>query len=165
MEVETNSDRPKFSSHRMTIALICIALLVAVSSSLPQVQSFFRNSLAQPNRHILAKITGYYGLTQNEFLIFKIKDGSGLQIEIYEINKETSQQIFKQKFELAQDTDAYITLDKNTTNLALSDLDKDGNLDLLAPSVDRNGNLRLNSFRFNSALNLFEPMQETNSTF
>lgn len=157
----TTDERPISGKKKnLSIALIAVAAVVAVASSIPAVQNYAKSLLSKPERHILAKVTGYYGTNQNEYLILKLKDEFGIQIEIYETDKETSQQIFKQRFELTQDTDAYITLDRNTTNLALSDVDKDGQLDVLAPSVDRNGNLRLNSFRFNAELNSFEPLQE-----
>jgi len=157
----TTEERPISGKKKnLSIALIVVAAVVAVASSIPAVQNYAKSLLSKPERHILAKVTGYYGTNQNEYLILKLKDEFGIQIEIYETDKETSQQIFKQRFELTQDTDAYITLDRNTTNLALSDVDKDGQLDVLAPSVDRNGNLRLNSFRFNPDLNSFEPLQE-----
>lgn len=113
----------------------------------------------KPHRVVLAKVNTFYGIEQKEYLILKIKDESGLQIEIYEMQKDGGQ-LFKQKFELTQDSDAYITLDKNTTNLALSDVDKDGVMDILAPSVDRNGNLRLNTFRYNLEFNSFEPIEQ-----
>lgn len=162
----TTEDSPISGKKRnLSIVLIAVAVITAVASSIPSVQNYVKSLLSKPERHILAKVTGYYGTNQNEFLILKLKDEFGIQIEIYETNKETSQQVFKQKFELTQDTDAYITLDKNTTNLALSDVDKDGQLDVLAPSVDRNGNLRLNAFRFNAGLNSFEPLQENQPTF
>jgi hypothetical protein len=150
---------------QLSLALVAVAVIIAVASSLPAVQNQVKAMFAKSERHILAKVTGFYGTEQTEYLILKLKDENGIQIEIYEKNKDTSQQIFKQRFELAQDTDAYITLDKNTTNLALSDVDKDGQLDVLAPSVDRNGNLRLNSYRFNKELNSFEPLQEGSPTF
>lgn len=143
----------------MVIILLAIAVLAAVVSSFPKVQNQVKEFLFKPNRLVLAKINTYYGIEQKEYLILKIKDESGLQIEIYEM-QGNSGQIFKQKFELTQDSDAYITLDKNTTNLALSDVDKDGVLDILAPSVDRNGNLRLNAFRFNLEFNSFEPLEQ-----
>lgn len=162
----TTEDRPISSKKKkLSILLIAVAVISAVASSIPAVQNYAKTIFAKPERQILAKITGFYGTNQTEYLILKLMDEYGIQIEIYEKNKETNQQIFKQKFELTQDTDAYITLDKNTTNLALSDVDKDGQLDLLAPSVDRNGNLRLNSFRFNADLNSFEQLQENSPTF
>lgn len=155
------SDEPKNGKKKYLVALVLIAAITAVASSLPSVQNYFKQSILQNERQILAKITGFYGIDQTEYLILKIKDGTGLQIEIYE-KKDRVTQTFKQKFDLVQDSDAYITLDRNTTNLALSDVNKDGQLEILAPSVDRNGNLRLNSFRYNPEYNTFEPLQEQN---
>jgi hypothetical protein len=144
---------------RMVIALLVIAMLAAVASSFPAVQLRVKETFFKADRVVLAKINTFYGIEQKEYLILKLKDEAGLQIEIYEMDSEGGQ-TFKQKFELTQDADAYITLDKNTTNLALSDVDKDGVLDILAPSVDRNGNLRLNAFRFNIEFNSFEPLEQ-----
>lgn len=163
-------------STRSIIALLTFAtvtIIAAILSSFPAVQNKVKSLFLKDERLVLAKVIGFYGVEQMEFLILKIKDSSGIKIEIYEKQAEkqdkkesektgNTRQVFKQKFELSQDSDAYITLDKNTTNLALSDLDKDGQLDILAPSVDRNGNLRLNTFRFNSALNNFEPLINLN---
>jgi hypothetical protein len=161
MATEENSLSDK--KKHLSIALTALALFAAFTSSMPSVQNSVKAFLNKPNRQILAKIIGFYGPEQNEFLILKLKDEYGIQVEIYEKNRETSQQIFKQKFELLQDTDTYITIDRNTTNLALSDIDKDGQLDILVPTVDRNGNSRLNSFRFNADLNSFESIQENSS--
>lgn len=141
------------------IILLSVAITIAITSSIPVVQNSLKQIFSTNSRQILAKINSFYGVNQTELLILKIKDSYGIQIEIYEV-KNKNQQIFKQKFDLVQDSDAYITIDKNTTNLALSDVDKDGQLDILAPSVDRNGNLRLNTFRFNSDLNSFSPLVE-----
>lgn len=154
--VDNSSENKK---RRYVIVLLLVAAIAAVVSSFPSVQNHVKQIFFKANRVILAKVNTFYGVDQREYLILKIKDESGLQIEIYEMLKDGTQS-FKQKFELTQDSDAYITLDKNTTNLALSDVDKDGLLDILAPSVDRNGNLRLNAFRFNLEFNSFEPLEQ-----
>jgi hypothetical protein len=147
---------------RSIAVLVIIAILSAILSASPQIQNRVKSFFARDIRLILTKIRTFYGADQTEYLILKIKDSTGIQIEIYEVKSET-QKNFKQKFELTQDSDAYITIDKNTTNLALSDIDKDNQLDIVAPSADRNGNLRLNVFRFNAELNSFEPLlEETN---
>jgi hypothetical protein len=154
------SEDTQASKKKYLILLVTVAAIAAIASSLPSVQNKFKELVFKDDREILAKITSFFGVQQNEYLILKIKDGSGITIEIYERAKGSASQAFKQKFELIQDSDAYITLDRNTTNLALSDVNKDGQLDILAPSVDRNGNLRLNSFQFNAEYNTFEPIQE-----
>ncbi len=162
-KVDTSTD---LKNTRTIIVLLVLALAAAILSSLPFIQTKTRELFAKDNRLILAKVNAFYGIEQKEYLILKIKDLSGIQIEIYEVNSQSKNQQehqnFKQRFELLQDSDAYITLDKNTTNLALSDVDKDGQLDILAPSVDRNGNLRLNTYRFNSEIISFEPIVEIN---
>lgn len=144
---------------RYIVILAVFALIIAVLSSIPTVQNKIKPFFTNDPRIVLAKINAFFGVEQNEYLILKIKDPYGIQIEIYDA-KDESKPVFKQKFELSQDSDAYITLDKNTTNLALSDVDKDGQLDIIAPSVDRNGNLRLNTFRYNFELQQFEPLSQ-----
>lgn len=144
---------------RYIVILAVFALIIAVLSAIPSVQNKIKPYFSNDPRVVLAKINAFFGVDQDEYLILKVKDPFGIQIEIYDA-KDTSKPVFKQKFELSQDSDAYITLDKNTTNLALSDVDKDGQLDIIAPSVDRNGNLRLNTFRYNFELQQFEPLSQ-----
>ncbi len=151
------------TNKKWVIFFLAAAIIVAVLSSLSSVQKKISPLFENPSRIILAKVSAFYGLEQTEFLILKVRDGQGIQIEVYEIDKETKAQNFKQKFDLSQDADAYVTMDKNSTNLALSDVDKDGHLDILAPSVDRNGNLRLNTFRFRPEFKNFEAYLQENT--
>ncbi len=150
------------TNKKWVFVFLIAAIVIAVLSSISGVQKKISPLLDNQTRKILAKITSFYGVEQTQLLLLKVKDAEGIRIEIFEIDKNTSAQIFKQKFDLFQDSDAYVTIDKNSTNLALSDVDKDGQLDILAPTVDRNGNLRLNTFRFNSDLKMFEPYLESN---
>lgn len=139
-----------------------MAIFFASMTLIPSVRTQMQNLLQTQQRVVLAKTTGYFSTNQTQLLILKVKDQSGLQIEIYETLQNSSAQTFKQKFELTEDSDSYVTLDKNSTNLALQDVDQDGHLDIIAPSVDRNGNLRLNTFRFNSETQFFEPYIKQN---
>lgn len=150
------------TNKKWVFVFLIAAILIAILSSLSGVQRKISPLLESQTRSVLAKVTSYYGVDQDQFLILKIKDNQGIQVEIYEIDKNSNAQIYRQKFDLSQDSDAYVTIDKNSTNLALSDVDKDGHLDILAPSVDRNGNLRLNTFRFNEDLKQFEHYSEPN---
>ena len=152
----TNEKTPTTENKKIVVVFIVLAVILAVLSSLTPIQKFLEPYLKSQSRSLLAKVTHFYGFDHTNFSILKFKDPSGIQIEIYEINPESSAQTFVQKFDLSQDSDAYVSIDKNSTNLALSDLDQDGHLDILAPSVDRNGNLRLNTFRFNPELKSFD---------
>lgn len=140
--------------------LLAAAALIAVLSALPSVQSKVRAVLNSEQRHVLAKINAYYGVDQQKYLVLKIRDAYGISVEIYH-ESANGPQVLKQKFEMLNDSDAFITLDKNSTGLALSDADEDGQLDIIAPSVDRNGNLRLNTFSYNNELGVFEQLLES----
>ena len=77
------SDDTKNKKKKYLIALVVIAAVTAVASAFPSVQNHFKQLISKNEREILAKITGFYGIDQNEYLILKNKDSSGLQIEIY----------------------------------------------------------------------------------
>lgn len=158
----TNSSSTWLSQKKSILLFIFAALVFAGLTLIPSVRSQLQNLLQPQARVVLAKTTGYFLAEQKQFLILKVKDQTGLQIEIYEFLQNSKAQTFKQKFELTEDADSYVTLDKNSTNLALQDVDQDGNLDIIAPSVDHNGNLRLNTFRFNSETQFFEPYLKQN---
>lgn len=147
----------------LIVTLFVLALIAAVLSTVPSIQSRLRSLFNDDERQLLAKIEAYYGSEQNKLLILKVQNSHGLSVEIYQEQTDSGQQIFRQKFDLLYDADAYITIDRNATNLALSDVDQDGAMDILAPSIDRNGNQRLNTFRYNSDLQIFEPMSENPS--
>lgn len=153
----TNQSSTWLSQKKSILFFILLAFLFAGLTVIPAVRTKLQALLNTQQRVVLAKISGYFSAEQNYYLILKVKDAAGLQIEVYEQSTEPNSQIFKQKFDLSEDSDSYVTLDKNSTNLALQDVDQDGNLDIVTPSVDRNGNLRLNTFRFNSESKLFEP--------
>lgn len=157
MNTIENSD--KVRQKIIIFTFIVIAILVAGLTLVPSIRTYLNLATNSSNRTLLAKITGFFSVDQNQLLILKIKTPTGLQIEIFEVDPKTSSQTFKQKFDLIEDKEAYVTIDKNSTNLALQDVDHDGNLDIVAPSVDRNGNLRLNTFRYNPDLKMFEVYQ------
>ncbi|MFZ3229571.1 MAG: hypothetical protein WA160_05155 [Pseudobdellovibrio sp.] len=157
--MNTNENSDKVRQKKIIFSFITFAIFFAVLTLIPSVRNELTTILNPPNRTVLAKITGFYLPDQMQFLILKVKNAGGLQIEIFDVDAKTAVQTFKQKFDLAEDSDAYVTLDKNSTNLALQDVDHDGNMDIVAPSVDRNGNLRLNTFRFNADLKMFEVYQ------
>lgn len=135
-----------------------ILALIALVFSILSANTKFR-SLIQPNdirtRQILAKIFAEF--THKKFVIFKIKTESGIDIEIFEKDVENTQH-FKQKFSLTEDSEAFLMINNNSVNLALDDVDHDGVLDIIAPTVDRGGNSRLNIFKFNAELNQFVPL-------
>lgn len=148
-------------NHKILIVFVILAVVVAAVTHTSYMQKQVKPLFNKTDRTVLAKVTSFYGHDQNQVLILKVQDATNMMIEIYQV-KDTHQSELKQKFDLNDDTDAYVTIDKSSTNLALVDVDKDGVLDIVAPTVDRNGNLRLNSFRYNNELQNFEVYQNPN---
>jgi hypothetical protein len=137
--------------------LALIAILAAVASAMPQLRFFFNSQNIQ-TRQILAKT--FADFESKKFVVLKIKTESGIDIEIYEKDQDNNQRL-KQKFSLIDDTEAFLMINNNSVNLGLNDVDHDGVLDIISPTVDRGGNSRLNIFKYNSELDQFVPLQPT----
>ncbi len=149
-------ENEKSISIPLLIGALVISLIFAVGSSMTSVRRIFDSNTEE--RKILAKVfTEYNG---KAFVIFKIKTNAGVEIEIYEKDLATNNQQFKQRFPLSDDVEAYLMVNNNSMNLGLVDVNNDGQMDVIAPTVDKNGNSRLNVFQFNSDLNSFVPYAE-----
>lgn len=152
-----NSDVEKPLSMPLLVAALIISLIFAIGSSMTSVRNIFAPNSSE--RKILAKAFAQYD--KSTFVIFKIKTHSGIELEVYE-KAEDGQQKFKQRFPLIDDTEAYLMVNSNSMNLGLVDANGDGQLDVIAPTVDKNGNSRLNVFQFNNDLLQFIPYLEEN---
>lgn len=131
-----------------------VAIIFAVISSSQGVREYLsRFSENSRSRTILAKIFTNYNSSQ--FVIFKIRTESGVDIEIYEKDPTTFAEKLKQKFSFIDDKDAFLMVDGNSVSLALSDVDKNGVMDIVAPTVDQYGLSRLNVFKYDQDLNQF----------
>lgn len=135
-------------------AMAVVAIIVAVLSSTQTVRNYFSPaSTGTTQRSILAKIfTSYDDIN---YVIFKIRTDEGIEVEIYEKDPTTYFQKLKQKFSFPDDKDAFLMVDGNSISLALSDVDQNGTMDIVVPTVDQYGLSRLNVFKYNSDLKQF----------
>lgn len=156
---ESNNNMISLNKNQKIIlaVLAALSIILAVMAMTPSVRIYFQSKFNTPERVILSKVSGPIASANKQYLIFKIKEGGSLIVEIYEMSADGNSQSLKQKFILDDDLDAYVMIDKNTTNLALSDVDKDGSLEIVVPSVDRNGNSRLNTFKYDTDIQSFTP--------
>jgi hypothetical protein len=150
------SSDEKAVSLSMLVTALVISLIFAIGSSMTSVRKIFTPNSQE--RKILAKALADYN--QKVFVIFKIRTQSGIEIEIYEKDFASGTQNFKQRFPLSDDSEAYLMVNSNSMNLGLVDVNNDGQMDIVAPTVDKNGNSRLNVFEFNNDLNSFIPYTE-----
>lgn len=141
--------------------LIIISLVLSFGFCLlatyPQFRGWFRDLFLTSNRVILAKADGH--LTKDmPVTVVKVKTADTLSLEIYTRNPDSDALTFLKRVLLKEKRDAHFTFRDNATNLVLTDLDEDGNLEILAPTFDENLIPRLNVYRYNPDTHSFSKM-------
>ena len=149
-------ENEKSISMPLLISALVVALVFAIGSSMASVRRIFTPSTEE--RKILAKAFAQYH--EKSFVVFKIKTNTGIEIEIYAKDPVSNNQQFKQRFPLNDDAEAYLMVNSNSMNLGLVDINADGQMDIVAPTADKNGNSRLNVFQYNPELDSFIPYVE-----
>lgn len=143
----------------LVASLVVIAMGITIVAVIPnlrtQVKSFFQNE----NRHILAKVSGQLTPDGPQVTVLKISSADGISLEIYLLNHIDESTTLMTKLNLNERRDAYFSFQGNATNLALTDVDNDGNLEILAPTYDDQMVARLNIFKYNDSIRSFERMQ------
>jgi len=152
-----NVQLEKNENSRVAVSTFVIAFVLclgfAVLSSVSSVRNLFLTDSTE--RKILSKIFTEYG--EHQYTILKIKTATAIELEVYQKDNSTNQQLLKQKFNLNDDSEAYLMINTSALNLSLVDINKDGFLDIVAPTVDKYGNSRLNIFVYNSDIDQFTP--------
>lgn len=159
----------RFTPRGVVLILILAAALMAatVAAIMPGSRAKVREFLHFDDRKILAKTSGYTSQGGTFVSVFKITSQGMLELEIYTTPDEQGNPRLLQKINLNESRDGYVNFQGNATNLALSDMDGDGSMDILAPTFDEQLTPRLNVFRFNKELTMFErytPPEEATST-
>ena len=134
-----------------TIALFLFAVAFAVFSSLSSVRTSVLQ-LIYPEQRVLAKIN--FTIAEKSFTVFKFSKPDAIQIEIYE-KIEKNQDKLLQSFSFKGDSNALLQVKDVPVSLGVSESRTTGELELFAPTFDKSGNSRLNSFRYDVALNQF----------
>lgn len=150
------SSSEKAVSAPLLVSALIVSLFFAVGSSMTSIRKIFTPTGEE--RKVLAKVFADYG--HKIYVIFKVKTRDGIALEIFEKDVSHDQQNFKQRFILTDDSEAYLMVNNDSMNLGLVDVNKDGQMDIVAPTVDKNGNSRLNVYEYNKDLNQFLPYTE-----
>lgn len=132
------------------MALITIAVI-------PNLRSKIKDTLISENREIIAKASGNLDALGPKVTVLKIKNKNSLSLEVYSTD-ESGAQILLAKIPLFEVRDGYFMLQGNATNLAITDVDKDGNLEIVAPTYDEQMVPRLNIFKYNPSTRGFDRM-------
>lgn len=135
------------------LALVAMALMtVAV---VPSLRTAVKGALLPETRNVLAKVSGKLNAEGPKLMILKIKSQGTLSLEVFTMEDSGSLSLLA-KLPLFANKDGYFHLQGSATNLALTDVDKDGTLEIVAPTYDDQMVPRLNVFRFNPETHTFD---------
>lgn len=131
-------------------ALCLIAILLVVMSFLPQSRELIRNLVISESRVVLAKAEADLPNGAGKLSVIKVQTADSLAIEVFESDYEGKNLKFVKRIVLSEVRDAYFNFHDQATNLALSDLDGDGNVEILAPTFDEDLVPRLNVYKYDA---------------
>lgn len=143
------------------IALMGVLALIAVTlvtvAVIPSFRTKIKETFISSDRDVIAKVSGSLSPEGPQVTILKIRSKNSLFLEVY-TTKESGSTSLIAKLPLFETRDGYFLLRGNATNLALTDVDKDGNPEVVAPTYDEQMVPRLNIFKYNSTGESFDRM-------
>lgn len=146
-------------SYKITItalgALTLIALAIAMIPSLKEKAQALINN---PERIILSKSSAPLNPGGPFLTVFKIKTIDGLFIEIYEESSDSPRLLAR--LSLDGTRDGFFNFQNQATNLAMTDVNEDGYIDIVAPTFDDQQQARMNVFRYDLDILSFVRMEK-----
>lgn len=142
------SDR-KFSAFGGVLGVLAIGL--AMAGAIPSWRQSLRDQVITSNRQIVAKSESPLSGQYEPITVIKVQTPDTLSLEVYSRGANPSQLIFQKRVILPEKRDGYFTFRGNATNLVLTDLDNDGQPEIVAPAFDENLVPRLNVFKYDPA--------------
>lgn len=122
---------------------------------IPSLRTKVKETFAIEDREILAKVSGKIGALGPRVTVLKIKGHNSLTLEIYDMDGQEGTALLA-KIPLAESRDGYFSLQGNATNLALTDVDSDGEMEIVAPTYDDQMVPRLNILKYNRTTKSFD---------
>ncbi|WP_413583133.1 hypothetical protein [Bdellovibrio sp. HCB288] len=139
----------------LMIGLAIVAMVVTTIAVIPNLRNSVKELFSSDSRTVIAKVTGNLTPQGPQITVLKIHSKNTLELEVYNLTGADGLTLMA-KLPLAENRDGYFTLKGNSTNLALTDVDGDGSLEIVAPTFDDQMVPRLNIFKFNSATQGFD---------
>lgn len=139
----------------LIVALALVAMTLVTVAVVPSLRLKVKEAFSRSGRDVMAKVSGKIGPNGPHLTVLKIKSGNTLSLEVYSEDENGSLTLMA-KLPLFEARDGHFLLQGNATNLALTDVDKDGNLEIVAPTYDEQMVPRLNIFRFNQDSKTFD---------
>lgn len=145
----TTKDSTFKKTELITMAILAIlAMLMTTVAVIPSLRTQVKDYFLNEDRQIVAKATGPLSAQGPRATVLKIKSKNSLFLEVYNIENPEGMSLIA-KIPLFESRDGFFLLQGNATNLAISDIDKDGSVEIVAPTYDEQMIPRLNIFRYN----------------
>jgi hypothetical protein len=152
-----NSQESTF--HKKEIILMSILAVLAMILLTVAIIPSFRNSVKEifssSERVILAKVSGNITVDGPRVTVLKIRSKDSLSLEVFSDDPGQENTLIA-KIPLFETKDAYFVVNGNATNLALSDVDNDETVEIVAPTYNEQMVPRLNIFKYNRASKSFD---------
>lgn len=142
----------------LMVALAIVAMIVTTVAVIPNLRNSVKELFSSDSRTVIAKVSGSLTPEGPNVTVLKIHSKSFLELEVYKTDADGGGMAMIAKIPLSESRDGYFSLKGNSTNLALTDYDGDGTLEIVAPTFDDQMVPRLNIFKYNSATHGFDKM-------
>ncbi|HEX7674728.1 MAG TPA: hypothetical protein VF412_11190 [Bdellovibrio sp.] len=146
----TSKNDTAFSQKELILMIVLAAVAMAITTVavVPSLRMKVKSAFSLEDREILAKVSGRISSSGPRVTVLKIKNKEGLSLEVYDMDGTEGMTLIT-KIPLAESRDGYFALQGNATNLALTDVDSDGAMEIVAPTYDDQMVPRLNIFKYN----------------
>ncbi len=139
------------------IALMALAAVMVIAAVHPDVRSSVRGTFVKDYRTVVSTAKGNLAGDSRLFTVTKIKTRDSMSLEIFE-TLGNGQQKLVERIALADTRDGYFDFNGQATNLAIDDIDGDGQPEILVPTFDNNLVGRLNVYNFDASSKTFNKM-------
>ena len=139
-------------------AAISIATILLIAVLTPSLRARIQGYLSKPGREVLATAEGDLLNNGSRTKAVKYRTQEGIYVEVVQLENDGSTRPVD-RILLPDKHDGLFNFQGHVTRLAITDVNNDGTLELLAPTFDQQLVPHLNVFRYNSDVGRFEPVQ------
>lgn len=152
-----NSQESTFRKKEIVLMsiLAVLAMVLLTVAIVPSLRNSVKEIFSSSERIILAKVSGNITAEGPRVTVLKIRSKDTLILEVYSDDPGQENTLIA-KIPLFETKDAYFVVNGNATNLALTDVDKDEILEIVAPTYNEQMVPRLNIFKYNRASKSFD---------
>jgi hypothetical protein len=152
-----NSQESTFQKKEIILMsiLAVLAMILLTVAIVPSFRNSVKEIFSSSERIILAKVSGNITADGPHVTVLKIRSKDTLTLEVYSDDPGHENTLIA-KIPLFETKDAYFVVNGNATNLALTDVDDDELMEIVAPTYNEQMVPRLNIFKFNRASKTFD---------